>query len=422
MSLTTGKHPATDRLLILTAVLILAVARGASLFAALPDKACLECHVAPEKAAATPQVDTALIGSSAHKALKCVDCHMDLEGLPHAAPLKPVGCLSCHGERLDNRGQTIEKYRDSVHGRAKEMKMGEDAATCVDCHGKHGILGHLDPQSLVYRGNIPRTCSRCHENNQVVIKHDIRMERPYLEYEQSVHGKALLKDGLLQVAAICTDCHGVHDIQSHTAERPMASQPQTCGKCHIAVYETYHSSIHGRLHIDENNLDSPGCTDCHGEHGIQSPTTAGAPTSAANIPKTCSSCHADATRMAKYDIESDRLSTYKQSFHGVAQGLGSENAANCASCHGYHDVYAPSDPRSMVNPQNMLETCGKCHPKATANFLAGKIHVNPEQKSAGAIYYLRKSLVWLVYATVAFLVFWVGIDLSRRWRKREKTK
>ncbi|OGF99701.1 MAG: hypothetical protein A2Z86_06960 [Candidatus Glassbacteria bacterium GWA2_58_10] len=126
--------------------------------------------------------------------------------------------------------------------------------------------------------------------------------------------------------------------------------------------------------------------------------------------------------MAKYDIESDRLSTYKQSFHGVAQGLGSENAANCASCHGYHDVYAPSDPRSMVNPQNMLETCGKCHPKATANFLAGKIHVNPEQKSAGAIYYLRKSLVWLVYATVAFLVFWVGIDLSRRWRKREKTK
>jgi nitrate/TMAO reductase-like tetraheme cytochrome c subunit len=395
-------------------VLLLPVSLAAQ---ALDDPACMRCHTPGETHSGAPGVDSALAAESAHGALACTDCHADITALPHPSQLKKVDCMVCHGEQLDVSGGAVSKYSDSVHGRAQGGAMGDDAASCVDCHGKHDIRGHDDPASLVYRANIPRTCARCHDNNQVVVKHDIRFEKPYQEYEQSIHGKALLRDGLLEVAAICTDCHGVHGIQAHADARPMASLPETCGKCHVSILDTYHESIHGKLHIDENNLDAPGCVDCHGEHGIMSPESAGAPTSQANIPKTCASCHADAVKMASYNLDSDKLSTYKQSFHGVAQGLGDQNAANCASCHGYHDVYPQSDPRSRVNPANMLKTCSECHPKATANFVNGKIHIDPTSKSSGGLYYLRTSLVWLVYITLALLVLWVGLDLARRWRK-----
>lgn len=415
MSLSTNKNPAVFLIWFLIAAGALLPVNG-KLHAELNERSCAECHFPTATGREGPKVDFVLVQGSAHRNLSCIECHSDITGLPHEPGLKKVDCLACHGSRVDVQGGTVEKYRDSVHGRAHREELGEDAASCVDCHGRHDIRSHRDPQSLVYRANIPLTCARCHENNQVVLRHDIRFEKPYQEYEQSIHGKGLLKDGLLQVAAICTDCHGVHDIQGADQARPMAAQPETCGRCHITIYDTYSSSIHGRLHIEEHNPDSPGCVDCHGEHGIQSPETKAAPTSQANIPRTCASCHADEVRMAKYDISTDKLDTYKHSFHGVAQGLGDQNAANCASCHGYHDVFPVSDPRSRVHPANLIKTCSNCHPEATTNFVSGKIHIDPAQKSAGAIYYLREILVWLVYATLAFLVFWIAIDLSRKWR------
>ena len=418
MSLPTNKHPAALMIFFLLCAVALLPLR-AELGAQLKESDCAECHAGSTGGSDSPQVDFGQAKGSAHRSLSCIECHTNITALPHQAPLKEVDCLGCHGSSVDVQGRKVGKYRDSVHGRAVGEKLGEDAAGCVDCHGKHDIRGHEDPRSLVYRANIPLTCARCHENNQVVLRHDIHSEKPYQEYEQSIHGKALLKDGLLQVAAICTDCHGVHDIQSADATHPMAAQPATCGACHITILDTYSASIHGRLHLEQQNPDSPGCVDCHGEHGIQSPEIEDAPTSRPNIPRTCAGCHADAVRMAKYDISTDKLDTYKQSFHGVAQGLGDQNAANCASCHGYHDVLPVSDTRSRVHPANLIKTCGSCHPKATANFVSGKIHIDPTQKSAGAIYYLRQAFLWLVYATLAFLVFWVGIDLSRKWKIRK---
>jgi hypothetical protein len=381
-----------------------------------PGGRCMECHSSPDVQTGRPQVDPGQIDSSAHRGLACLDCHRDVAALPH--PIRPlrVDCLGCHAGGVDRTGLSIDNWRDSVHGRAVAAgKAG--AAACTDCHGRHDILGQDNPRSTVCRRNIPVTCARCHENNQVVLKHDIHSERPYQEYQQSVHGRALYQDGLLQVAAVCTDCHGVHDIQAAGDTLPLASQPATCGKCHIAIFETYIQSIHGSLRVVKGDLSSPSCVDCHGEHGIQPPQNVLAPTYSANIPNTCARCHADKVRMARYNIATDRLATYQQSFHGVAQGLGELNAANCASCHGYHDILPSSDPRSSTNAANMIATCGKCHPNASANFIKGNIHVNPRSRSAGAVYYLRTGMVWLVYVVLALLAFWMGADLTRRRRR-----
>ena len=228
MSLSSCKIQVAAAVVIALLLPVLPVAEAAP-GAAPDDNQCRGCHGPKADQEQALKVDFAQAAESAHGQLSCGECHTDIREIPHPQKLGPVDCLSCHGETVDLSGHKVGLYWDSVHGRATTQAGTEDAATCVDCHGKHSIRGHADPQSLVYRANIPLTCARCHENNQVVVRHDIRMEKPYQEYEQSIHGKALLKDGLLQVAAICTDCHGVHDIQSHAAARPMASLPQTCG-------------------------------------------------------------------------------------------------------------------------------------------------------------------------------------------------
>ena len=75
---------------------------------------------------------------------------------------------------------------------------------------------------------------------------------------------------------------------------------------------------------------------------------------------------------------SGRVSSYRDSYHGLASQLGSKVVANCASCHGVHNILPSSDPRSMINANNLQHTCGQCHVGASTNFTEGKIHFASE--------------------------------------------
>ena len=50
--------------------------------------------------------------------------------------------------------------------------------------------------------------------------------------------------------------------------------------------------------------------------------------------------------------------------------------ANCASCHGVHNILPSTDPASSIYPDNLQHTCGKpgCHPQAVSLFAKGAIH------------------------------------------------
>jgi predicted CXXCH cytochrome family protein len=66
-------------------------------------------------------------------------------------------------------------------------------------------------------------------------------------------------------------------------------------------------------------------------------------------------------------LQIDQLEKYKTSIHGQKIFKGDSKVANCASCHGNHDIKHVKDPNSKVYPTNIPSTCNKCH--GDANYM-----------------------------------------------------
>ncbi|MDH4196712.1 MAG: cytochrome c3 family protein [Candidatus Aminicenantes bacterium] len=387
------------------------LAAGQATPAAKPNDACLVCHK-----------EEAVLSTSSHKSLTCLECHSTspvggTPERPHQKDVPTVDCArSCHRQEAGKAsGLSPSAYADSVHGRSYLERGSLDVAKCWDCHGKHNILPAKNPDSTVNRRNIPLICSTCHADMAVVVKYHIHAESPYQEYLKSVHGQALYKKGLLDFSAVCTDCHGAHDIQGAGTPHLKAKDPATCGRCHVLILEEYEQSVHGRAAL-EGNVDAPLCVDCHGEHSVTSPLEPEARTAKTHIPDTCSACHARPEIMVKYGIPEDRIRTFIGSLHGIAIGLGDKAAASCASCHGVHDIRPAADPASRVNPRNLVKTCGQvdCHPGMPEKIATAKIHLDLGRRTSGAPYYVQKLLLWAVLLAAAATAVWFFFALKRR--------
>ena len=173
------------------------------------DEECLACHSDPtlttdvngKKVSLT--VDPAKMNASIHGGMfSCVDCHKDIKFSPHEKPPAKVTCAQCHAE-------TQAAYQHSYHATARKPD-GSAPATCADCHGDaHTILPATDPKSPIYHSNIPATCGACH-GQKFLMESTGNSAQPFVSYQESVHGRAVEKGS--QTAAVCTDCHGAHDI------------------------------------------------------------------------------------------------------------------------------------------------------------------------------------------------------------------
>lgn len=316
-------------------------------------------------------------------------------------------CTLCHGKpeyrKLLVDGQIRDMFAtaDSLKGSVHEKK------TCVDCH--------FDVSEIPHRQRPKRVaCTHCHYkgNTEGAPQSDA-----YLDYFGSVHGKAIANGNVK--APLCQDCHGSHNILK--AKDPASSVSprnvaETCGRCHIKIYAKYKTSIHG-VALSKGILDAPSCTGCHGEHKIYSPKNPKSTVYPTHVAAQCSKCHGSVTIMSKYGIKVQQVATYRNSFHGVASRFGSRTVANCASCHGVHNIRPPEDPLSTVNPKNIPATCGKCHPGANANFAEGKIHVDPHKKDAGIIYYTALFFKYLTIFTMLALIVHIFLDMYGRTRR-----
>ena len=374
---------------------------------------CLACHGDEALAASGggPTLPRDRFKASVHGVLACTDCHTDAAEIPHAKAPKAVGadaCAMCHPD-------AVAAYRDGVHAAGRAAA----AASCTDCHGDiHFMLPHGEPASAAHWSHLVNTCAACHANRAPVEHAGIPIAQPVEAYLEGVHGRAV-KAG--QRAAVCSDCHGSHAILPASNPRSTvwrANVPGTCGACHADVVGEFRDSVHGRA-LARGVPDVPVCTDCHGEHRILASSDPSSPVFARNIPsRTCGHCHGDLRLIAEYGLPRDQVPAFEDSFHGLALRAGQIGVANCASCHGVHDILPSSDPRSLVNPVNLAATCGKCHPGAGTTFAIGPVHVLPTASSAPVQYWIRLVYRWLITVVIGFMVLHNGVDLAVKARRR----
>ena len=91
---------------------------------------------------------------------------------------------------------------------------------------------------------------------------------------------------------------------------------------------------------------------------------------AGKFPQLCGSCHSDPAYIRQFNpsLRTDQLSQYRTSVHGKRLALGDTKVAVCTDCHSVHDLRAPTDSQSTVNPVNVANTCARCH--ADASYMA----------------------------------------------------
>lgn len=370
---------------------------------------CLTCHNSTSGEMA-PNIQNSLT-LSIHKDLACVDCHTAIKALPHDEKLPRVNCGDCHSEEA-----AIYKW----HGRMK-VPDGEDIPDCHDCHGKHDILPSDVKESRVNPLNLPGTCGHCHEDLNLIKKHEILYGNAVQVYESSIHGKAAM--GGVYKAATCNDCHSAGTAHRILApgnpESPINhfNIPKTCGKCHLNIENDYWEGIHGKL-VARGETDSPVCTNCHGEHGIIAPSDPRSPVSPARVAEaTCAPCHESAFLNEKYGIPTGRLQSFVDSYHGLKSKAGDLTVANCASCHGAHRILPHTDSTSSIYPANLRKTCGQCHPGISAEMSSTPIHSTPGMSRTPVARIVGKIYVIAIFLIIGLMVVHWLIDLRKQIQK-----
>ncbi len=264
---------------------------------------CVRCH---QELDGELQAPTRLVEHDVHfqKGLSCHSCHggdptVGIEsGGPEDSMNRAKGytgsparnkiatlCASCHSNleymRRYNPQARVDQYTEyltSVHGK-KYVAGDANVATCIDCHGAHGIREVADPNSAVYATNVAATCARCHADAEKMKGYNIPTNQAEL-YSRSVHGEAVMKNRDL-AAPTCNDCHG-----NHGATPPgVDSVANVCGQCHILQWDLFNKSPHKSAFAE---ADLPACASCHEHHDVRrtSDTMLGV-----EEPATCINCH-----------------------------------------------------------------------------------------------------------------------------------
>lgn len=436
---------------------------------------CLACHsdnsLTMEKNGKTISLiaNEDHLNNSPHTKFNCTTCHtgFDANNIPHKENIQPVQCTTCHQKEIQKH--TFHKTVIS--------KSGDASAMCKQCHGSHDVVSPKVEGSKFNRSNIVNACGTCHADKKEIFSnsahgaalaaknpnapnclqcHSVLMptngarkdiavvkmtqekmcischskqdassgttSKFVMAYEQSVHGQAI-KNGNGK-AATCIDCHGSHEMQKGIFPESKVHKsniPKTCSQCHGSIVDLYKKSIHGTSRANGNE-SAPVCTDCHGEHKILALKNPDSPVSKLHVSEqVCSPCHSSVKLSEKFGLPTGRGESFFDSFHGLAVKAGSKEAANCASCHGFHEILPSSNPKSKVSKANLAVTCGKCHPGANQNFAVGFVHVtNKGDSEDDLIGFVANIYIMLIVVTIGIMGLHNIFDFFRKSTRRLK--
>jgi len=469
-----GKDGNVNRLFLLSFLIaFLTLNLYSSLFAQSNDD-CLVCHedesltMEKEGGEISLFVNPIILNNSTHKKLSCVTCHVGFnpDDLPHKENIQPIDCRLCHKDA---------PIKHQFHPQMMKAGGSNDTpnVSCKNCHGSHDVISPVVPASKWSSANLITSCGNCHKEVAGIYKGSrhflafkkgfkdapncltchrsqiakvsgssniielklaqeklclsCHLDKPEVKertiptagfiasYDSSIHRVALSNGN--SNAAGCVDCHTSHNVKngsdiSSTVYR--MNIPSTCGNCHAEITKEYNESIHG-VSAMKGNKGVPVCTDCHGEHDILKHTDPRSPVAFKNVSEqVCSPCHSSVKLSEKYGISTDRFKTFSDSYHGLALKGGSLAVANCASCHGIHNIKPSSDPTSMIHKSNIVKTCGSCHRGANENFAKGKIHITYEKGDDPLLYWISTTYIILIFTIVGGMFIHNLLDFIRK--------
>lgn len=347
---------------------------------------CITCHKELDDELLVPAKN---FTSDVHykKNITCADCHGgdaksdDMEiamskekgfiGVPERN-VRYMVCVKCHADenKMKSYGSDIpvnqyKNYQASVHFQPSFDNKGP-IADCITCHSVHNIKNVKDPSSPVYPTKVVALCSSCHSSANFMKNYDPAMPVDQeVKYKTSVHGKLNSRGD--PNAAECASCHGSHDIFAVNDPRAhvyASNIPQRCAKCHsdsklmskygipTDQYDKYVKSVHGVALFEKQDISSPSCNDCHGNHGA-------VPPGVESISKVCGTCHV-------LNMELFEKSPHKAAFD-------ENDFPECETCHGNHDIKYVTD--DMIGTQK-TSVCMDCHSATEKNkgyYVAGEM-------------------------------------------------
>ncbi|HWQ55041.1 MAG TPA: cytochrome b/b6 domain-containing protein [Bryobacteraceae bacterium] len=287
----------------------------------------------------------------------------------------------------------------------------QEAASCAGCHDQGPKLAKSAHAGL--------SCDTCHEGREK-YPHPAGLAMPAcatchedqsLAFNRGVHGQAAKNGG---AAPDCSVCHGsAHELLKPGSPEFRAAAPDTCAMCHADQVKDFQASVHGQA-LARGVSQAPLCTDCHGEHSIQKHTSAASPVFKGNVRETCGSCHDNVRLSRKFGLPTDRLVSFDASFHGLAAKAGSQTVANCASCHGVHNILKSTDPKATTNAKNLGQTCGSCHPGAGKRFAIGQVHVVEGANEPSSMRWVRQFYLLVIPLTLVLMLLHQGGDFVRK--------
>jgi len=288
----------------------------------------------------------------------CSTCHPPQHSEHGGSVHAQLECMECHGghEEYELDAETIAALTDP------DLDAAQDPA--FD-HGDE--FGGKAP-----RADVPNLCGNCHADVERMNPYGLRTDQ-LARYWTSNHGKALKNDGELRVA-VCTDCHGVHDVR--TGSDPQATTyplniPGMCANCHadealmsefdlpVEIHDEYKRSVHGHLLLEQGDTGAPTCATCHGNHSAMPPGFA-------TVGAVCGQCHQAAAKHFQSSIHA-QLDYHK----------------GCVQCHGggegrhFHLIERITNPSGVMieRYEHLLQS----EPSPSPEQVTEAIHSEPKE-------------------------------------------
>ncbi|WP_022666190.1 cytochrome c3 family protein [Desulfospira joergensenii] len=226
----------------------------------------------------------------------------------------------------------------------------------------------------------------------------------------------------------CEDCHGPMQAKGKSHPDPEAAgflktdpkrtfDYQTCKKCHKTAHERFLKGEHAKAAEKEKKEGKPSqtgfaptCGDCHSAHYSKSRKSRA--DTGKEMTRTCGACHPD------------QEASYLDNYHGKAGvNLGYDKAAFCTDCHGAHTAV------SLKDKTQVLTTCRRCHPDATAAFADIIIHdttknltVKTDAKQKGLKWVHALGTLSLIFVVAVLVFFYAHTGLLMLRKLHEKLR